>query len=143
MTMNILACNMPEHDNAPPPLDALAARRWQQLALRQALSDSAPWLHEEVGSRMAQRLDWIKRAPENWVNWRALPSGAAAHAAIQQKYPKSKPFMAPAVIESAQSAHKLIAKQGVLKGWLGKLSGQATAMLQPWKMAWRKWFGRT
>jgi malonyl-CoA O-methyltransferase len=131
MTMNILACNMPEHDNAPPPLDALAARRWQQLALRQALSDSAPWLHEEVGSRMAQRLDWIKRAPENWVNWRALPSGAAAHAAIQQKYPKSKPFMAPAVIESAQSAHKLIAKQGVLKGWLGKLSGQATAMLQP------------
>jgi malonyl-CoA O-methyltransferase len=122
---------MTDSPTAPPPLDALAARRWQQLAQQQAMRSAAPWLHEEVGSRMAQRLDWIKQAPARWVNWRALPSGAATHASIQEKYPKSEPFMAPALIESAQSAIKLISNQGSIKSLLSRLTGRATAMLRP------------
>jgi malonyl-CoA O-methyltransferase len=122
---------MSESITAPPPLDALAASRWQQLAQQQAMRHAAPWLHEEVGSRMAHRLDWIKQVPARWVNWRALPSGAATHALVQEKYPKSEPFMAPALTESAQSAIKLISNQGSIKSWLSRLSGRATAMLRP------------
>jgi malonyl-CoA O-methyltransferase len=122
---------MTDSPTAPPPLDALAARRWQRLAQQQAMRSAAPWLHEEVGSRMAQRLDWIKQAPARWVNWRALPSGAATHALVQEKYPKSEPLMAPALAESAQSAIKLISNQGGIKSLLSRLSGRATAMLRP------------
>jgi malonyl-CoA O-methyltransferase len=80
---------------------------------------------------MVQRLDWIKKEPAQWVNWRALPSGAQTHAGVQQKYPKSKPFMAPALIEYTQSAHKLVANQGLFKVWLSKLSGRTQAMTRP------------
>ncbi len=129
--MNILVTHMSEPEHTPPPLDAIAARRWQELAHAKARGQGAPWLHEEVGSRMAQRLSWIKRTPDHWVHWRALASGVKGHALVQQVYPNSKAFLAPALIESAQDAHLLIANQGLLKGWLGKLSGQAGAMAQP------------
>jgi malonyl-CoA O-methyltransferase len=122
---------MSESESTPPPLDAIAAKRWQRLALQAALHGSAPWLHEEVGSRMAQRLAWIKQTPDNWVNWRALPSGAATHALVQSQHPKSKPFLAPAQQESAPIAHKLIAHQGLLKAWAAQLSGRTAAMNQP------------
>ncbi len=126
--MNILVANMSEPEHTPPPLDALAAHRWQKLAHAQAREQGASWLHEEVGSRMAQRLSWIKRTPSNWVHWRALASGAKAHALVQQTYPDSEAFLAPALIECTQDAHLLIANQGLLKGWLSQLTGQARAM---------------
>lgn len=28
----------------------------------------APWLHEEVGRRMAERLAWIRLKPEAWLD---------------------------------------------------------------------------
>jgi malonyl-CoA O-methyltransferase len=122
---------MSDSPTAPPPFDALAARRWQQLAQQQAMRHAAPWLHEEVGSRMAQRLDWIKQVPARWVNWRALTSGAATHALVQAKYPKSEPLMAPNIAQSAQSAIQLTSSQGMIKSWLSRLSGRAAAMTQP------------
>jgi malonyl-CoA O-methyltransferase len=121
---------MQEPEHTPPPLDATAARRWQQLALAQARLQGAPWLHEEVGSRMVQRLAWIKRQPDVWVNWRALASGAQTHAQMAQTYANSKAFLAPVGIESARDASLLIANQGFLKGLKAKLTGQAGAMAQ-------------
>ena len=38
-------------DSPRPPLDPIAAQRWQELPLAQS-----PWLHDEVGRRMAERL---------------------------------------------------------------------------------------
>jgi malonyl-CoA O-methyltransferase len=129
--MNILVSTMSEPDQTRPPLDAVAALRWQHIALVQARQSGAPWLHEEVGSRMAQRLSWIKRQPDNWVNWRPLPSGAAVHNMVQQAYPNAKPFLAPPPANPHKDAHLLIANQGRLKGWMSKLRGQAAAMMQP------------
>lgn len=121
---------MADSDTSPPPLDARAAQRWQTLAHRQALRQGAPWLHEEVGQRMAQRLGWIKKQPAQWVNWRASASGAAVHGAVNRHYPNSEAFMAPAVMESTQSAHLLIATKGVVKSLLSKLQGEAKRMLR-------------
>jgi malonyl-CoA O-methyltransferase len=81
--------------------------------------------------RMAQRLAWIKRAPSNWVNWRAAGSGVAVHAQVAAQYPKSEAFLAPAGIESARSAHELIANQGIMKSLMLKLQGRAARMQQP------------
>ena len=77
---------------------------------------------------MAQRLDWIKQAPEHWANWRALPSGAATHGLVHKKYPKSKPFLAPAHTEQGLIALKLIANQDKTKAWFAKLTGNSAAM---------------
>ncbi len=118
-------------ESVAPPLDSTAARRWQHLAHAQALRGQWPWLHEEVGQRMAQRLEWIKQQPASWVDWRALNSGVKLHAQIAALYLKSQQIMAPAGMESAQSAHYLIANQGGFKSLLGKLQGKAQAMVQP------------
>ncbi|MGN1057356.1 MAG: biotin synthase, partial [Comamonas sp.] len=48
----------------PPTIDPVAAQRWQRAA--PAVS---PWLHEEVGRRMQERLQWIKRTPAVWCDW--------------------------------------------------------------------------
>jgi malonyl-CoA O-methyltransferase len=122
---------MADTDTSPPPLDARAAARWQTLLARRALKEGAPWLHEEVGSRMAQRLAWIKKQPAHWVNWRAASSGSAVHTLVAKQYPNSEAYLAPAGIESAQAAPLLIANQGWIQAWVSKLQGQAKRMLRP------------
>jgi malonyl-CoA O-methyltransferase len=122
---------MTDTDTSPPPLDAYAAQRWQTLLTRRSLVGGAPWLHEEVGSRMAQRLAWIKKQPANWVNWRAAASGSAVHALVAKQYSNSQPFLAPAGIESAQAAPLLIANQGWIQSLVSKLQGQAKRMQRP------------
>ncbi len=122
---------MADIDASPPPLDAHAAQRWQSLLSARASKQGAPWLHAEVGSRMAGRLAWIKKQPASWVNWRAVSSGRALHTLVAKQYPNSEPFLAPAGIESAQSAHQLIANQGFVQGVINKLQGKAARMLRP------------
>lgn len=114
-----------------PPLDAAAARRWQKLLATQTQKTGAPWLHEEVGRRMGERLSWIKRQPQRWVNWRASASGPLVHEAVRSTYPQSACFLAPGGYESAQSAQLLIAKKGFLSGLTQRLSGDAGRMLRP------------
>ena len=65
----------------PPTIDPRAAQRW-------ALCDQtqSPWLHEEVGRRMHERLQFIRLQPKRWVDWEPLRGGTAAHAAVAQMY---------------------------------------------------------
>jgi malonyl-CoA O-methyltransferase len=118
-------------DVSPPPLDAIAAQRWQSLLARRALQEGAPWLHEEVGSRMAQRLAWIKQQPANWVNWRAGLSGRAVHALVAKQYPDSDVFLAPDGMDIHQFASLLMANKGFLRGLISKIQGQDKRMLGP------------
>ena len=58
----------------PPTLDPHAVSRWQRTAPL-----ASPWLHEEVASRMQDRLQWIKLKPQAWAHWGAVarrPAGA-------------------------------------------------------------------
>ena len=89
----------------PPTLDPNAVSRWQRIAPL-----ASPWLHEEVASRMQDRLQWIKRQPQAWADWGALRGGMAAHARLAGTYPDSTCFIAIPQVQQALVANKMIAK---------------------------------
>ena len=88
----------------PPTLDPLAVARWQRVAPL-----ASPWLHEEVASRMQDRLQWIKLQPQAWAHWGAVRGGLKAHAQLALKYPKSVCFVAETHEAQRQHAIKNIA----------------------------------
>lgn len=72
-------------DATPPSMDTVAAQRWQRIA-----ACHTPWLHEETGRRMAQRLDWITRTPALWCSWQPLHGGAQAHDSVARRYAQAQ-----------------------------------------------------
>jgi malonyl-CoA O-methyltransferase len=60
-----------------PHVDGIAAARWAAMP-----THAAPWLHEEVARRMAQRLDYIKLATRIWTNWSWRRGGTPSHPAL-------------------------------------------------------------
>lgn len=89
----------------PPTLDPLAVSRWQRTAPL-----ASPWLHEEVASRMLDRLQWVKLQPQAWAHWGAVRGGLQAHAQLASLYKNSACFVAEAHAERLQIAIKNIAK---------------------------------
>jgi malonyl-CoA O-methyltransferase len=88
----------------PPSLDPVAAARW---AARPVVGAQSPWLHEEVASRMQERLDFITLKPQRWVHWEPLRGGLQAHRALQQRYGQAPVWLIsahPAQAEAAQKA---------------------------------------
>ena len=58
----------------------------QHVLARLARAPAAPWLHQEVARRMAQRLPLIRQAPQQWFDWWGhLGGGAASVAAVWPK----------------------------------------------------------
>jgi malonyl-CoA O-methyltransferase len=88
----------------PPTLDPIAAARWQRSAPL-----VSPWLHEEVASRMLDRLQWITLQPVAWAHWGAVRGGLQNHQKLVKKYPKSVCFVAEAQSIRARVAIKKIA----------------------------------
>jgi malonyl-CoA O-methyltransferase len=96
----------------PPSLQSAASDRWAKRPYT-----ASPWLHEEVGARMASRLSWIRLQPKQWLSWWPLHGGMTTHAQVQAQYPQATCFVTEA---SPQRERK------------------ALAMLQgPW---WQRWF---
>lgn len=75
---------MPENQptRRPPTIDPVAAARWARLPP----AATSPWLHEEVGRRMEDRLQWIKAQPKTWADWAPLRGGLEAHALVARRY---------------------------------------------------------
>ncbi|HEY1092246.1 MAG TPA: biotin synthase [Burkholderiaceae bacterium] len=71
--------------SADTPLDTLAVRRHERRLLR---ADSAPWLHQEVARRMAEKLSLIKLQPQTVVQWGARLGGSQAE--LLQVYPQAR-----------------------------------------------------
>lgn len=67
-----------------PTIDPVASERWSK---RNHLE--TPWLHEEIGRRMEERLQWIRLQPKRWVDWAPVNGGLATHAAVRARYPKA------------------------------------------------------
>ena len=86
-------------DSRPPSLDPVAAAKWLARPLPALMS---PWLHEEVASRMQERLDFIKLQPKQWVHWEPLSGGVAAHRSLVQRYPDARAWL---VCEQPANAH--------------------------------------
>jgi malonyl-CoA O-methyltransferase len=70
-------------EDRPPTIDPAAAQRWERAA-----PPRSPWLHEEVGRRMEERLQWIKLQPAAWGDWEPVRGGMEAHAMVQRRYPR-------------------------------------------------------
>jgi malonyl-CoA O-methyltransferase len=70
------------HGGAPDPQ---ALRR---QARRLAAQADPGWLNQEVGKRLADKLDWIKLTPESWLDWSAHLG--ASSAAVQARYPQAR-----------------------------------------------------
>ena len=88
----------------PPSIDPVAARRW--AAHR---TDGAPWLHEEVARRMAERLDVIRLPVRAWADWSPVRGGLAGHELVAAHYPKAECFRVLAQSPPASVASKKIA----------------------------------
>jgi malonyl-CoA O-methyltransferase len=91
----------------PPTIDPIAARRWAHVAPARS-----PWLHEEVGRRMAERLQWIRLEPDAWADWEPVRGGIEAHALVAARYPKARCWIVEH--EPAQSA---AAKSAIKRAW--------------------------
>ena len=90
----------------PPTLDPIAVARWQRIAPL-----ASPWLHEEVASRMLDRLQWIKLQPQTWAHWGAVRGGLLNHQKLIEKYPKSVCLIAEDQQIRTQAAIKYIARK--------------------------------
>ncbi|TSE28109.1 BioC: malonyl-acyl carrier protein O-methyltransferase BioC [Tepidimonas thermarum] len=84
-------------DDRVPDLDPVAAQRWHAR-----VPSASPWLHETVGERMAQRLDWIVARPQTWVSWSPLLGGERAHRAVARRYPEARVWLAGEGAAAAQ-----------------------------------------
>ena len=71
----------------PPSIDPIAAVRW-----RNRPQGSSAWLHEEIASRMADRLQWIKLQPQTVAHWEPMRGGLKAHALLARQYPQARQF---------------------------------------------------
>ena len=86
-------------DFLPPTIDPIAAQRWQQAA-----PPVAPWLHEEVGRRMQERLQWMAAPPAVWCHWNALRGGVQTHDLIAQRYPQARCYVVEETAAAQQAA---------------------------------------
>jgi malonyl-CoA O-methyltransferase len=100
----------------PPTLDPHAVARWQAMAPAQS-----PWLHEEIASRMMDRLQWIKLEPQAWAHWGAVRGGLKAHQQLVLRYPKSECFVAEASARlTAQAVEAMALPWWNPAGWIKK-----------------------
>ena len=86
----------------PPTIDPVAAARWRRSAPARS-----PWLHEEIGRRMAERLQWIRLEPAAWADWEPVRGGLEAHRLVAQRYPRAQSWIVehePAQADAARAA---------------------------------------
>jgi malonyl-CoA O-methyltransferase len=99
----------------PPTIDPAAATRWQHAA-----PAASPWLHEEVGRRMEERLQWIKRAPQAWADWEPVRGGLEAHVLVAQRYPQARVHVVEPV-----PARAAVARERLARPWWKRLASSS------------------
>ncbi|RZI75985.1 MAG: biotin synthase [Variovorax sp.] len=100
----------------PPTIDATAAARWARIAP----ADGSPWLHEEIGRRMEDRLQWITARPRSWADWSPLHGGLEAHALVARRYRDATPYVIePDAALAARTASVLTTPWWSTKRWQG------------------------
>ncbi len=79
----------PDVTSSRPPIDAAAATRWLEGRVPGAGGAQA-WLHGEVARRMESRLQWMRQAPTDWIDWSPSLGGWEAHTLLSQRYPQAR-----------------------------------------------------
>lgn len=118
----------------PPTLDPIASERWAALPVHGVAS---PWLHEEIASRMLERLDFIRLQPQTWAHWEPLRGGIEAHQKLLQRYPKAPAWLVVKQAAHAQAAH--LQTRGAwwqLSRWMGPAAHVGTPPAGAIHMLW-------
>ena len=114
-----------------PPLDPVAAKRWERLAAQ----SPAAWLHDEVAKRMAQRLVLMRTQPTHWAHWQPSLGGWSSQEIVSGQYPQAR----CTVVES-EGLLLLQARQKLTppwwNRWRNRLPGFALSLDQPAQMVW-------
>lgn len=88
------------------PLEDFHEPAAARVRARLAGAAQAPWLHAEVGRRMAERLPIIRHAPQRWLDWWAHAGGSAS--AVRAAYPHAQRIaVEPDGASHAKSAARL------------------------------------
>ena len=92
----------PDPETAVPGMDMVAAQRWLQRR-----ASTRPWLHEEVASRMADRLRWFREPPATWMHWEPVNGGLLAHQQLRALWPDAPCHVAALRLpEALQATHE-------------------------------------
>ncbi|RYF74021.1 MAG: biotin synthase [Comamonadaceae bacterium] len=94
---------LPEPSQRPPTIDPIASARWVKLPN----PGPSPWLHEEIGRRMEERLQWIKAAPRSWLDWSPLRGGLETHRRVARRYADAAAYVHepdPALLAATREA---------------------------------------
>lgn len=102
----------PENSDLLPPLDALASQR---LTVKTSRAGQ-PWLHNEVATRMAQRLPLIRHPVHHWVHWAPRLGGLASQGLLEEAFPQ--------------------ARCSVVQNEVTDMLWASQALQQPW---WKRW----
>ena len=130
-SLSMSANSSPKKSELLPPLDPVAAKRWERLA---AQSPTA-WLHDEVAKRMAQRLVLMRSQPTHWAHWQPSLGGWSSQSIVSQQYPQAR----CTVVES-EAALLSQARQNLTppwwNRWRNRLPNFALSLDQPAQMVW-------
>jgi len=77
-------------DDFDPHIDPIAAARWAAMPV-----SHTPWLHDEVGRRMAERLDYIKLPTKVWTNWSWQRGGAGLRQVQSERFGFLRRLLSP------------------------------------------------
>ena len=102
----------------PPTLDPVAAARWSRR-----VPSGAAWLHDEVGRRMEDRLQWIKRQPESWMHWEPVQGGLDVHAALTQRYAAAR-----CLVVEPLAPRRAVAERALQRPWWSPARWNAPAL---------------
>ena len=108
----IEAMSEPSSSDTPPSLDPIASARW--AAWPHAAS---PWLNEEIGRRMEDRLQWIRLQPTSWVGWAPVSGGLQTHAKLRARYPQAQCHVVETSPQREQLARQAL-QAPLWKRWL-------------------------
>ncbi len=99
---------------AAAPTRLIDAQAVSRVLQRQALGSGAPWLHQEIARRLAQRLAVIRLQPERLIDWWA--GLGAADPLLAQAYPKAERI----AVEASSAWQQRTVAQRLLPWWSAK-----------------------
>lgn len=126
---------MPTEAPRPEPVSPQPAALNRQISRLAALPQPA-WLHEEVGRRLADKLDAIRLTPKDWVDWGAfLGTGADL---VAQRYPQARRWVLEPNEALAERSRQVWTAGHARPWWQAwkKSTPPVVSQGQPWPDAW-------
>ncbi len=127
----MLVTPAPENSDPLPPLDALASQR---LSVKTSRAGQ-PWLHNEVASRMAQRLALIRHPVKHWVHWAPRNGGLVSQDLLEQAFPQATSSVVQTEVPDVVWA-SLALQQPWWKKWLRPARRFGVVTTEPADMLW-------